>query len=78
MSFINLDVQGYELKVLKGGQKTLNNILALNTEVNTIELYEGCALIDELYQFLSTFGFKKVELAMTDFSWGDELYLKSL
>lgn len=77
-NFINLDVQGYELKVLKGGQKTLNNILALNTEVNTIELYEGCVLIDELDQFLGNFNFKRVELAMTEFGWGDALYLKTL
>lgn len=77
-NFINLDVQGYELKVLKGGQKTLNNILALNTEVNLIELYEGCVLMDELDSFLAEFKFRRVEQAITEFGWGDALYIKNL
>lgn len=77
-NYINLDVQGFELKVLKGGQKTLNNIIALNTEINLIELYEGCVLVDELSEFLSGFGFSCVEKQVTEWGWGDALYLKNL
>lgn len=77
-NYINLDVQGFELKVLKGAQKTLNNIVALNTEINLIELYEGCVLVDELSEFLSGFGFSCVEKQITEWGWGDALYLKNL
>lgn len=77
-NFLHLDVQGYELKVLKGGQKTLNNILALSTEVNIIELYEGCVMLPELDAFLKDAGFRQAELSITDFGWGDALYLKNL
>lgn len=77
-NYMHLDVQGYELKVLKGGQKTLNNILALSTEVNIIELYESCVMLNELDTFLKNAGFKQAELCVNDFGWGDALYLKNL
>jgi hypothetical protein len=73
-----MDVQGYELRVLKGGTKTLNNILALGTEVNIIELYEGCVLMDELDNFLAKLNFSRVETNINEFGWGDALYIKNL
>jgi FkbM family methyltransferase len=77
-NYINMDVQGYELRVLKGGARTLNNILALNTEVNIIELYENCVLMDELDNFLTKLNFSRVETNITEFGWGDALYIKNL
>jgi FkbM family methyltransferase len=47
-NFINVDVQGYELEVFKGGSEFLNTIDYIMTEVNRAELYKGCAKIEEL------------------------------
>ena len=77
-NYIHMDVQGFELRVLKGGVKTLNNVLALETEVNIIELYEGCVLMDELDNFLAKLNFSRVETNITEFGWGDALYIKNL
>lgn len=75
-NFLNLDVQGYELEVLKGAEKTLSHIDYIYTEVNTNHLYENCVLLDELDGWLNTRGFERVAVSMTKFNWGDALYVK--
>lgn len=42
--FINLDIQGAELKALKEALKILPHLKAIYTEVSIEELYEGDAL----------------------------------
>ncbi|NDB81401.1 MAG: FkbM family methyltransferase [Alphaproteobacteria bacterium] len=74
-NYIHLDVQGFELSVLKGGINTLKNIEAIDTEINFVEMYEGCPLLDELDLFLSSFNFLRVETSTED-GWGDALYIK--
>lgn len=76
-NMINIDVQGYELEVFKGAVKTLEFIDLIYTEVNTEEVYKGCALMSDLDSFLGTFGFRRVEQAFTCHpSWGDAIYIK--
>ena len=75
-NFINIDVQGYELEVLKGATKTLKGIEHIMTEVNWDELYEGCVHIADLDRFLAEFGFKRIYLAPTEHGWGDAFYSK--
>lgn len=75
-NFINMDVQGYELEVLKGSTKTLEKIDHIMTEVNWDELYEGCAHISDLDRFLEMYGFKRLYLAPTEHGWGDAFYSK--
>jgi FkbM family methyltransferase len=74
--FINLDIQGAELKALKGADKILPHIKAIYTEVSTKELYKNCALLPELDEFLEKNGFKRIIINMTRHSWGDALYIK--
>lgn len=74
--FMNLDIQGAELKALKGATKILPHINAVYTEVNEKELYEGAVLLPELDDFLQTFGFVRVLTSMTQHGWGDALYVK--
>lgn len=79
MDFVNLDVQGAELKVLKGFGELFTkfpNIKAVYTEVNFEELYVGAALIGELDDYLGTLGFKRVATNETPYKWGDSLYLR--
>jgi hypothetical protein len=69
-----MDVQGYELEVLKGATDTLRHIDYLYCEINRDEVYEGCAKVWELDAFLN--GFTRVETSWQGGSWGDAIYIK--
>jgi FkbM family methyltransferase len=73
---INIDVQGYELEVFKGSIDVLQHIDYIISELNLDELYEGCAKLHELIDFLGPFGFKLVETDMSGGNWGDGLFIK--
>jgi len=75
-NFINIDVQGYELEVFKGGSEYLNHIDYIMTEVNRDEVYEGCPRIEELDEYLGTYGFERVETTWDGGTWGDGFYIK--
>ena len=75
-NFINMDVQGYELEVLKGSKNTLNNIDYIISEVNRDELYSGCPMVEELDVFLDSYGFIRVETNWAGGTWGDAFYIK--
>ena len=74
--FWNFDIQGAEMLALKGAPKALRHAKALYLEVNTEEVYKGCAKMDELDAFLTPLGFKRVITEITPFGWGDALYVK--
>jgi FkbM family methyltransferase len=73
-----MDVQGAELLVLRGAEKVLSGVKCVITEVNTKELYAGCAQIEDLDAFLGERGFVRVCTDMTRHGWGDALYLRKL
>lgn len=75
-NFINMDVQGYELEVLKGGSKVLKQVDYVYCEVNRDEVYEGNAYVEELDNFLFHYGMKRVETEWAGEIWGDALYIK--
>jgi len=75
--FINIDIQGAELKALKGATKILPFIRGIYAEVNERELYEGCALIHQLDEFLSKYNFTRLHTFMTPHGWGDAFYIKN-
>jgi FkbM family methyltransferase len=75
-NILNLDIQGAELKALKG-LGDWRFIEAIFTEVNFREMYKGCGLEPELTNFLKERGFKKVEQVDTGAGWGDALYVKN-
>ncbi len=73
-----LDVQGYELEVLKGASEVLKNVKYVISEVNREELYTGCAMIEDIDEHLKTFGFKR-EWEMwcgPNESYGDAFYVR--
>ena len=74
-NFLNLDIQGAELLALQGAPQTLGHIKYIYTEVNEEELYEKCALIDEIDEYLRGFGFSRVKTHMTKEKWGDAFYM---
>jgi len=75
-NFINIDVQGYEDRVFKGGVETLKNIDYIISEVNRSDMYENCARIEQLDEMLSDF--KRVETgwASENHGWGDALFCR--
>lgn len=77
-NFLNLDVQGYELKVLQGAPLTLPKIDYIYTEINRDEIYEGCARIEQLDALLSDF--TRVETFWCNSgvsgTWGDAFYIR--
>lgn len=76
-NFINIDVQGFELEVFKGGKETLHGIDYIIAEVNRDELYENCAHVNELDSFLNEYNFKRVKTDWAGVTWGDAFYIKS-
>lgn len=76
-NFLNLDIQGVELKALKGMDSYLNSIDYIYTEVNADYVYKGCALINEIDAYLFDFGFSRVETSWSgNRGWGDAFYIK--
>jgi len=75
-NLLNMDVQGFENRVLMGAAETLKHINYVYTEVNqdNANLYQGAAGITELDKLLEDFG--RVETKWTDQGWGDSLYIK--
>ena len=75
-NFVNLDIQGAELKALKG--MDLSSIQYIYTEVNSDYVYKGCCLVTEIDEYLGQFGFKRVETSWCgETGWGDAFYIKS-
>lgn len=78
--FVNMDIQGAELKAIKGMGELINKIKAFYLEVNEKELYKGCALIGEIDQYLKQFGFDRAETKWASqdnvLGWGDALYIR--
>ncbi len=75
-NFLNMDVQGYELEVLRGSLKTLEHIDYVYCEVNRDEVYENNAYVQEIDNFLESYGMERVETNWLGDIWGDALYLK--
>ena len=75
-NMINIDVQGAERLVLEGANNVLKNIDAVYAEVNEEELYKGCTLLPEFDKFMQDLGFERVIIKMTQFKWGDALYIR--
>ena len=55
--FLKIDVQGYELEVLKGAQGILDSVEVILTEVNHTELFKGVPLAAELIGWIAERGF---------------------
>lgn len=75
-NFLNADVQGYELEVLKGAENLLKNIDYIMLEINRAEVYENCPMINEIIDFLNGYGFKMVEEDWMGNIWGDGFFIK--
>ncbi len=79
---LNVDVQGAELRVLRGAERTLASLRAVLTEVHVVELYEGGAREAEIDEFLTEHGFGGLAFEYHELydesgsfpAWGEVLY----
>ncbi len=78
VNYLNIDVQGYELEVLKGFDEYLDDVDYIFCEVNRKELYEDCVLVGELDNFLGNYHFQRIETIWykKTIPWGDAFYIK--
>ena len=77
LNFLNLDIQGMELKAMKSMGDHINKFDYIYTEVNTEHVYKNCALLKEIDEYLSKYGFKRVTIKMCgNYGWGDAFYIK--
>ncbi len=60
---IKLDVQGYELEVLKGAEDCLKRTEAILMEVSLIDMYQGNPLLHEVVAFMFQRGFVAYDIS---------------
>jgi FkbM family methyltransferase len=75
IDFIHMDVQGAELKVLRGAGDLLRSVRAMWLEVERVPLYAGQPLADEVEEFMYAQGFVKRKDTVGDVT-GDHLYVR--
>lgn len=87
-NYMNIDVQGFELEVLKGSKKTLKKIDYIYCEINTAETYKNNPLVEDIDSYLKNYNFLRVETFFLHYkrffflpkkkcTWGDALYIKN-
>jgi len=60
-NYLHLDIQGAELSALKGCGEILSNFDYINTEVNLLEMYKNCPLLDDIDRYLQDRDFIRIE-----------------
>lgn len=77
LNFLNLDIQGMELKAMTSMGDHISKFDYIYTEVNTEHVYKNCALLKDIDEYLSTRGFTRVAIKMCEnYGWGDAFYIK--
>ena len=82
IDFLKIDVQGYELEVLKGSARSLLDVAVIYIEVSFVELYKQQPLFFDIHAFLTKFGFKLFNLYELSSSttgrllWCDAVYIR--
>lgn len=79
---IKLDVQGYELEVLKGGVECLAAAKAVISEVAFVELYEGQHMFHDIVNFMASHGLFVTSMGMnalpgTKMLYADLLFVRN-
>jgi FkbM family methyltransferase len=60
---IKIDVQGYEGRVLRGAERTLQHTRYCLIEMSFVPMYEGAWLFGDMYEFMKRRGFRLVAVA---------------
>ena len=77
LNFVTLDVQGFELEVLKGFGEELKKVDFIFTEINTRYLYKNNALVSDIDKYLKKYGLVRIFTNVDCFNYfGDAFYIK--
>lgn len=60
---LKIDVQGYELEVLKGSEAALGQVRLILAEVNLLDIHRGVPLLSDLVPWLAARGFVAFDVA---------------
>lgn len=71
-----LDIQGSELNALKGLDNFINDFEYIYTEVNEVEVYDGCSKLNDIDEYLGDFNFQRRYLNILN-GYGDALYIRN-
>ena len=66
IDFLKLDVQGFELEVLKGGQTVLKNSDIVLLEVALLDLYVDSPLVRDVINYMYEYGFVVYDICSVD------------
>lgn len=72
-----IDVQGFELAVLRGAGALLERIPLVICELNREPSYEGSATVADIDAFMAARGFRRMLTHWPSRSWGDGLYVRA-
>jgi FkbM family methyltransferase len=61
--WLKIDTQGFEAEVLKGAERLIPHVQALECELSLVPLYGGQLLIDEMITMIYQLGFRMVGVA---------------
>lgn len=59
---LKIDVQGFEMSVLKGAEKVLERVLVIVCEVSFASLYEQQCTFEEIASFLRKYNFDLIDI----------------
>lgn len=77
LDMLVMDIQGAEMLALMGLGDRLRQFSKVYLEVNTQEVYKGCALVSEIEKYLKTYGFtRREEKIFKQWGWGDAIFTK--
>lgn len=76
LDFLWLDLQGAELRALKGAKQILKTVQVILIEVNLTERYKDAPLYVDIKTFLTTHGFRLDQEALHHETWGDALFIR--
>ena len=78
VDLIKLDVQGAELKALRGATKLLKTAKLVFLEVSFVPIYKDCPLYEDIDRFMTKHGYRQAGLYPSDqpHNWADALYTK--
>lgn len=78
VDFLWLDMQGYELNMLKASKNILRTVSVIHTEVSILNTYEGVVLYPEYRLWLESQGFKvAVEAIPKNSDMGNVLFIRT-
>jgi len=83
IDLLKMDVQGYEMNVLRGAEKMLPAVGLIYLEITFAKIYKHAATLDELYSFLTNRGFKLVTFYNFHYldevaGWTNALFINSV